>query len=262
MRFFACYLFLVTFFGATFSSAQDSKPLVQKTPNMATSGSPKRPIDDLELITGKVIRVLDGDTIRIKIQDRTIHSVRLQGIDAPEGAQQDAEKARKKLSDLVLGENVRVAAHKRDQNGMIIGTVYLRGQDVGLAQIESGMAWHFKQFAYEQTAASRKTYSQTEANARTARLGLWGKDNPTAPWDFRNGRTTQPEVRDVKAAGLMTTTTTTAPRAQPAPSGNPTAERKYILGPRGGCYYVSSSGGKVYVSDKSLCAAQQTGIKP
>jgi hypothetical protein len=31
-----------------------------------------------------------------------------------------------------------------------------------------------------------------------------------------------------------------------------TSKRKYIRGPRGGCYYINSKGNKVYV-DRSLC---------
>ncbi len=40
--------------------------------------------------------------------------------------------------------------------------------------------------------------------------------------------------------------------AQPYRSAGPTRYRQYIRGPRGGCYYISSSGNKVYV-DRSLC---------
>jgi hypothetical protein len=41
-------------------------------------------------------------------------------------------------------------------------------------------------------------------------------------------------------------------------SGNAKTEtattlRKYILGPRGGCYYLNENGAKVYVRNKELC---------
>ena len=38
----------------------------------------------------------------------------------------------------------------------------------------------------------------------------------------------------------------------PLPQTRPTADRAYIRGPRGGCYYISGSGSKVYV-DRSMC---------
>jgi len=41
----------------------------------------------------------------------------------------------------------------------------------------------------------------------------------------------------------------TSPLPQPTRS---TADRAYIRGPRGGCYYISGSGRKVYV-DRSMC---------
>ena len=41
-------------------------------------------------------------------------------------------------------------------------------------------------------------------------------------------------------------------RLPETPSRNTSVDRGYITGPRGGCYYLSSSGRKVYV-DRSLC---------
>jgi len=42
------------------------------------------------------------------------------------------------------------------------------------------------------------------------------------------------------------------PRATAGGHVEPTTERGYIRGPRGGCYYISGSGRKVYV-DRGLC---------
>jgi hypothetical protein len=43
----------------------------------------------------------------------------------------------------------------------------------------------------------------------------------------------------------------TPPDSPPQPTRS-TADRTYIRGPKGGCYYISSSGSKVYV-DRSMC---------
>lgn len=41
--------------------------------------------------------------------------------------------------------------------------------------------------------------------------------------------------------------------AVPTPKPTPTKnERRYIRGPRGGCYYINKNGNKTYV-DRSLC---------
>jgi hypothetical protein len=53
----------------------------------------------------------------------------------------------------------------------------------------------------------------------------------------------------------VTATSSDTPSPAETPSPEPTrstAGRNYIRGPRGGCYYMSSSGSKVYV-DRSMC---------
>lgn len=244
MRLLACYLSLITVF-AVVGLAQDSRPIMQK---LSGDTRPKRLDVSQGLIEGKVIRVLDGDTLNIQTRENAVHTIRIQGIDAPDEKQDNAKKSRKNLEELILDKDVKVVAHKSDQRGYVIGSVYLLGRDIGLFQIESGMAWHFKQYSYEQTAANRKTYALAETKAKADRLGLWEKGDAVPPWELRGEK--PPEARNVKAAA-------TTP---PAASAN-TGERKYTLGPRGGCYYVSSSGRKVYVDDKSLCTPEQTGLK-
>jgi hypothetical protein len=45
------------------------------------------------------------------------------------------------------------------------------------------------------------------------------------------------------------------------PASAAMAQRTYILGPRGGCYYINSNGNKTYV-DRSLCGQPRPAPKP
>ena len=45
--------------------------------------------------------------------------------------------------------------------------------DAGLAQITVGLAWHYKQYAKEQTEEDRERYSFAEVEARAKNAGLW-----------------------------------------------------------------------------------------
>jgi endonuclease YncB( thermonuclease family) len=47
------------------------------------------------------------------------------------------------------------------------------------------MAWHYKQYASEQTTVDREIYAKAELAARSDAIGLWKDKNPTPPWDFR-----------------------------------------------------------------------------
>ncbi len=196
----------------------------------------------INLIEGKVVLVYDGDLLSIEGKDGKIYSVRLQGIDAPDEKQNYHKKARKNLADLVLNKEVKIVVHRQDLLDRYIGNVYLEGQDVSLRQLEMGMAWHFKQFSYQQTAEERRRYAQAEARARASRLGLWEDDQPVSPWNFRDGKKT--------AEAVVKSDVRTAPGTTETPSTP--GERKYIRGPRGGCYYISASGKKNYV-DHALC---------
>ena len=66
-------------------------------------------------LSGRVVRVTDGDTIVILDASNTQHKIRLQGIDAPERGQAFGTKSKEYLSDQVAGKTVDVDYSKRDR---------------------------------------------------------------------------------------------------------------------------------------------------
>jgi len=60
-----------------------------------------------------VVGVADGDTITV-LENRTQHRIRLYGIDAPEGGQDFGNRAKKFVSDLVFGKQVRIVKAGED----------------------------------------------------------------------------------------------------------------------------------------------------
>ncbi len=242
-----CLVATVSFSQATPSTQTDK----QKVPVVVPSAEVD---DEISMIEGRVVIVYDGDHIGVQCRDRKIYSIRFQGIYAPEEKQSFGKKSRKKLADLVADKDVKVIVHKKDLYDRYVGSVYLNGQDVGLKQIENGMAWHFKRFSGEQSAESRVRYAKAEVKARNDRVGLWNEDAPMPPWEYRNDETLEessarkPEVAQKAAIQGKTDA--------PAPSPAKTTGKTYILGPRGGCYYLGNSGNKVYVKDKTLCTRQ------
>ncbi|WP_295002490.1 thermonuclease family protein [uncultured Dechloromonas sp.] len=137
---------------------------------------------------GEVIEITDGDTITLIDSSRIQHKIRLAGIDAPEKRQAFGEKSKQQLADLVFRREVLIEWSKSDRYGRIIGKVFLGNKDVNLTQITSGMAWHYKRYANEQSMTDRGSYAQAEEEAKLKRRGLWKDQNPTPPWDFRHHR--------------------------------------------------------------------------
>lgn len=136
-----------------------------------------------DVLIGKVVAVVDGDTITVLDSARTQHKIRLAGIDTPERKQPFGQRVKEKLSGLAFGKTVDVEIDKEDMYGRSIGTVVIDGCDANLAMITARLAWHYKKYEAEQSASGSHSYSIAEDDARAGRLGLWREP----PWDWRKG---------------------------------------------------------------------------
>jgi endonuclease YncB( thermonuclease family) len=156
------------------------------------------------VLTGKVVKVVDGDTIYVLDDALTQQKIRLSGIDAPEKSQPYGLASRKHLASLVAGKSVTVEYTKHDRYGRIVGKVVIDGVDACLEQIKAGLAWHYKKYQNEQAAGDRKVYAQAENQARAERIGLWRDNNPRPPWEFRHlyrSRTSEEKRREPTPVG-------------------------------------------------------------
>lgn len=139
-----------------------------------------------ETIRGKVVGVADGDTVTLLDDAKRQHKIRLSGIDAPEKKQAFGQRSKESLSDLVFAKTVDVETDKVDRYGRQVGKIWINGVDANLEQVKRGMAWHYKQYAREQSKKDQRDYAEAEVEAREARRGLWVDASPIAPWDFRH----------------------------------------------------------------------------
>ncbi|HVQ39936.1 MAG TPA: thermonuclease family protein [Pyrinomonadaceae bacterium] len=150
-------------------------------------------------ISGKVVKIADGDTITILDAQNVQHKIRLQGIDAPERRQDFSDASREHLANLVFGKSVDVEYAKTDHYGRLVGKVWIGGNDECLEQIRAGLAWHFKEYEKEQSHDDRQLYAKAEQEARAQRRGLWKDAGPTPPWEYRhhrNGSTADSDPQD------------------------------------------------------------------
>ena len=129
-------------------------------------------------LTGKVVKVTDGDTITVLVGSNQV-KVRLNEIDAPEQAQDFGQKSKDVLAELVLGKEVRVVTYGKDRYGRTIGDVFVGQINVNEKLVEDGWAWNFLKYSKSQRLAD------LEQHARQAKKGLWAGKSPVAPWDYR-----------------------------------------------------------------------------
>ncbi len=135
-----------------------------------------------EELKGKVVAVLDGNTIEILADDNDTYKIMLYGIDCPELEQSFGEAAREKAEKIFMNKEVSVTLMGKDRWGTRLGIVWVKGTDPRLQILSEGLAW----------TAERNPETELERvkeQAREKKLGLWSEEEPLAPWVFRRQQT-------------------------------------------------------------------------
>lgn len=141
-----------------------------------------QPPPDFDL-TGRVVRVADGDTVSILDMNKQQHKVRLYGIDTPERDQPFGIAAKKALAARVADRNVGVVIVETDNYGRTVGTIYLDEVNINASMVADGYAWWYQFYA-----PNNPELKVSEETARDKGLGLWSEPRPIPPWDWRRGR--------------------------------------------------------------------------
>lgn len=149
-------------------------------------------------VQGQVSWVSDGDTLwlrpdagqnlgQIRLQKGRL-KLRLHGIDAPEICQAWGSEARAALQAKTTGLGVRAQLLQRDSYGRWLARIYI--ESAGQAElnlnawlVSQGHAWDY---AWGNSRSQR--YALQQAQARTAKRGLWqdsAMGSAMPPWQFR-----------------------------------------------------------------------------
>lgn len=130
-------------------------------------------------VKGKVVAVIDGNTLKVVGNDDQLYTVLLAGIDSPELNQEFGQESKKFLEKLILNKNVTLTFKGKDRMGNTLAEVVLKGKkDPRMALLEQGFAWTSEKNPLQDLEAVRSA-------AQVQGKGLWKQDNPTPPWVFR-----------------------------------------------------------------------------
>jgi micrococcal nuclease len=128
-------------------------------------------------LRGTVIKVVDGDTIKVKLTSGKIESVRLLGIDAPELKQQHwGQQSRAALLMLINNSKVRLTqdVEKRDRNRRLLAYVWRGSSLVNFQMVRDGFADLYPTKVNVKYAASLR---QAVNEARGDTRGIWNTSN-------------------------------------------------------------------------------------
>lgn len=134
--------------------------------------------------SGKVVGVIDGDTIEV-LSQKTPVRIRLHGIDCPEKGQAFGKRAKQAASALAFGKEVTIQEHGKGKYGRTIADVILPdGVNLNQELVKQGWCWWFRKYAPADT-----TLAALEEEARSEKRGLWQDPSPLPPWEWRKSRT-------------------------------------------------------------------------
>ena len=131
-----------------------------------------------------VVRVIDGDTLKVRLGSGRIRNVRLIGIDTPETKKPGAPvecggreaTVRMKLLALRNGRGKRVSLRSdptqdaTDRYGRMLAYVGSGGADFGRSMVLSGWA---RTYVYENDFQRANRYRSAQSAAKAAGRGVW-----------------------------------------------------------------------------------------
>jgi micrococcal nuclease len=127
---------------------------------------------------GQVVRVVDGDTIQVRLEGGRTERVRYIGIDTPESVKPGtpvqcfAKKASHFNAGLVAGRDVtlKTDAEERDRYGRLLAYVYAGPEFVNRELVARGYA---RTLTIPPNVAHADEFARLARRAREAGLGLW-----------------------------------------------------------------------------------------
>jgi micrococcal nuclease len=133
--------------------------------------------------TGKVVSVIDGDSLTVFRAGYGEVEIRLYGIDAPEFDQAFGRAAKKHLAAIIFRRKVDVETLDRDKHDRSVAILRQNGLNVNEMVVRDGYAWVYRHYCKRRICHD---WLRLETAARQKKIGLWQKAGPVPPWEFRH----------------------------------------------------------------------------
>jgi len=121
-----------------------------------------------QFVEGVVVHVADGDTVKLRVDEGKVLTLRLRDIDAPERGQPYGDSARQALVALADGRRVRAETWGEDRYGRTLAEARVGEVNINRELVSMGAAWVYRGDGFDQSLL------ELERRARSERRGLWG----------------------------------------------------------------------------------------
>lgn len=151
---------------------RDKAPNAQEATNLKTlSGA---------VSTATDFKVIDGDTLKVTFGANIPVSIRLADIDAPELGQHYGFEAKDKLEHLLAQQQPKLTFEENDKYGRKVCSLWVDGLNLNIQLVETGFAWA--------NPDAGSSFQNAQGTAKERSLGLWIRNKPTPPWEWRTNK--------------------------------------------------------------------------
>jgi len=141
-------------------------------------------LDNKNELVGKVINVIDGDTIKVKFKNK-VEKIRMIGVNTPELKDDRAQvrclaqKSKEYTENNLLNKEVKIEIDPtqgvRDKYGRILGYIFTdRNINFNQILISNGYAY---EFTYKIPYKYQQEFKRVEQVAQKNKVGLWDENN-------------------------------------------------------------------------------------
>ena len=133
-------------------------------------------------VSGKRIRVVDGDGLEADINGFGKLNIRLAYVDTPEFNQPWGKESKDELWRLTDNDSLEFELIGYDKYSRVLAVVWSENKNINLEMAKRGHAWLSNNRVPE---SKLEEYKTARNNAQKKKIGLWQSDWPMSPWKWR-----------------------------------------------------------------------------
>ncbi|PJN87304.1 nuclease [Bacillus sp. mrc49] len=251
-------LFILTGCQGTVDSLGNGSTQETSKSNGDVQSSTDSPVNEEkgETFTAKIVRVVDGDTVKIKLENGNEETVRLLLIDTPETVHPskpvqpfgpEASKFTKELMPAGSTVEVETGIGERDKYGRLLAYFYVNGKMVNELLLEKGLAR--VAYVYAPNTKYLDELESIQKQAQKERIGIWSLEDYATSKGFDDSKTD--EASKVESTGTLAC-------SNPKIKGNINSKGNKIYHLPSGQYYDITKAEEMFCTEQD---AQEAGFR-
>lgn len=133
-------------------------------------------------VSGKVIRIKDGDTVVVLLAGNIQKTLRLAEVDCPENSQPFGKNAKQFTAQQIFGKQINFFTTSTDRYGRMVAKIYYNHKYLSAEIIKAGFGWWYYKYSDD------KSLGRLQNKAQSQKVGLWQDASAMAPWDYRSAK--------------------------------------------------------------------------